>query len=144
MKIETEDLTFRPLQDSDKAFVFNSWLKSYRNSSFAKSMINEVYFTFHAKLIEQALVSSQVIVAASTVDQTQVYGWIVFRQLDEDTIVHYVYVKFPYRKFGLGEQLLRFASPDAEKYTIITHEPRNFELLSKKFNLVYNPYLIGV
>ena len=138
--LQVNEIKFRPIKDSDKSFIYSSWLKSYRESDLAKHMVNSIYYDYHAKVIEAAMASSTIIIACNDQDEDQLYGYIVFQQIDDVALVHYTYVKFPYRKFGIGRQLFEFAQPDTEQFTVVTHIPRNFEGLSKKLNLVYNPY----
>ena len=136
------EIQYRPITEDDMSFILNSWLKSYRNSEFAKDLANPVYFENHSKIIQHLLAKSNVIIACNPEELTQIYGYSVFEQYESVTILHYIYVKFPYRKFGIAKNLFSFAQPDPKEFTLISHIPRNLDKLSKKFNLIFDLYRI--
>lgn len=138
--MELQDIAFRSMEKKDHNFILNSWLKSYRNSDFAKDMANPVYFTNHTHVIANLVARSNVIIAHNPEFPDQIYGYIVFECPEDVAIIHYIYVKFPYRKFKIGSTLFRFAQPNDKEFSLITHLPRNYEGLSAKYNLIYDLY----
>lgn len=128
-------LIIRPPVEQDLNFIFNSWLKSYRNSSFAEHIPNDIYFTFQKEVIRLLLERSTIFVAVNPEDSSQVYGYLVF----EDNIVHWCYVKFTYRKLGVMRKLLKATGCDSY---LCTHINKNFSNLKTKFNVVYHPWLL--
>jgi hypothetical protein len=140
--MQTIPIVIRPPDLTDKSFIFNSWLKSYRGSAFAKNQCNEVYYNNYKKIVERALVRSMVAVACNPDDYTQVYGYIVYEVLPADnTVVHYIYVKFPYRRFKIAESLANLSKLGTKPF-IATHYTNACEWIFKKYSIIYDPYIL--
>jgi ribosomal protein S18 acetylase RimI-like enzyme len=132
----------RPLIEDDLAFIFNSWLKSYRFSHFAEKITNTIYFSDQHKLIEKLIGSSNVVVACNEEDPSQVYGYIVGGEVDGISLLHFIYVKHTFRNMGVGKTLLDAMGHDKDKAGVYTHHTRMADKLSSKYNFVYHPYLM--
>lgn len=135
--------------EADRNIILSSWLKSYRNSAFATHIPNDVYFYMHNKIIERLLQSGRVVIIGikddlGQVDYTQVLGYLIYEQRDNLFIIHFCYVKFPYRKLGLMRHAITevLKSNDNPNIIFITHLPRAYEKLKQKYPYVYNPYLL--
>lgn len=132
--------------ESDFNFIINSWLKSYRNSAFATHIPNDVYFHAHSKIIKKTLEIGRVVVICSAEDNEQIMGYLVYEGRDNLFIMHFCYVKYPYRRLGLMrnaiEQVLN--SNNQSGPIFITHLPRSFEELKQRYPYVYNPYLLEI
>jgi len=135
-------VTYRPIQTaSDEAFVYNAWLKSYKDSPWGKPLINDIFFTNHKEIVKKLLDSSEVLLAVNPEDPDQIYGFAVIEKSPRVSIIHYVYVKYNFRKLGLARDLVETLEPMAYKVKFVTHVPRDIAIL-KKFNLVFNPYIL--
>ena len=137
----------------DSNFIFHSWLKSYR-ASWAKGsnpmryVDKEIYYANQKEIINYILQTSYVICAHNPDDINQLFGYIVAEPSDYGpAIIHYVFVKQPFRNLGIGTMLYR----EAKSYTnhtsgapvIATHATGPFhESLCKKYRAVYDPFLI--
>lgn len=133
-------LRLRAATESDIAFIFNSWLKCYRHSDFAKEMQNEVYFAAQHKVIESLFKKSTITIACNPADATQIIGYMCHEQQDGVLVVHFAYVKESFRGLGVAKALLANTGHTEGPfcYTHRTHSARKFE---KKHPLVYHPYL---
>lgn len=127
--------------EEDVNFIFNSWLKSYRNSLFARNMHNTIYFDQHHKVVERLLKTSEVLIACDQKDPSSCYGYIVAEKVDNIFVLHFTYVKHPFRKFGVATALLNAFDHNLSQASIYTHHTRVAELLAPKYNMVYNPYV---
>lgn len=134
-------ILLRPANAEDVGFIFNSWLKSFRNSEYASEIPNEIYFSEHHKLIERLLQKYEVIVAANPEDPSQIYGFICAGLTDGVFTLHYVYVKHTFRRMGIGAALLNAFEHDPEFAAIYTHKSRSAKHLAKKYNFIYHPYV---
>lgn len=134
----------RALTESDLSFLYNSWLKSYRDSSFAEPISNNEYFGFHKAVIERIIERANVVILCNPEDESQIYGYSVSEQVAELVIVHYIYVKQTYRNLGLAKQLLLGAT-SGDKFTY-THRSKRLPAIERKSQSMqqatYNPYLI--
>lgn len=132
----------RSANQEDVGFIFNSWLKSFKYSTFASNITNTVYYTNHHKIIEEQLKTKQTIIACNDSDPSQIYGFINAGSIDGVLCVNYIYVKQPFRNLGIGKTLLNAYNHDPSVAACYTHETRSSERLAAKYNMVYHPYLL--
>lgn len=135
-------IRLRQANQEDVSFIFNSWLKSYRNSLFAKNIPNEIYFTNHHNLVENLLQNNKVIIACSKEDPSQIYGYICAGHTDGILTLHYIYIKQTFRNMGIAKQLLSMFNHDSAIASVYTHHTRIAEKLGPKYNMFYHPYLL--
>lgn len=144
-------VTIRDGGERDQAFVFSSWLQSYRSSAFARPIATHTYFDRHHAVLERILArpTTRVVVATPEDAPAVILGWAVTEGLlrgsarDGATAptptLHYVYVKEQFRKLGIARQLVarigrRFA---------VTHRTAVVEgAMRRRPDVVYDPYLI--
>lgn len=147
MKLKTErDLQNLPIRirkatEEDISFIFNSWLKSYRDSTFAKSITNTIYFNEHHKLIEDLLKECNVLIACNDENPGDIYGYSVSEVVQGFFVLHFVYVKHTFRQLGIGRSLVENAGVDFKKASLCTHITKYGERLAEKFNMVHSPYV---
>jgi len=134
-------ILLRPANAADVGFLFNAWLKSFRNSEFASSIPNEIYYSEHHKVIENLLQNYQVVIACNQEDTSQIYGFICAGLTDTIFTVHYLYVKHTFRKLGIATELLNSFGRNSEYVGIYTHKTKASTSLAKKHNLIYHPYI---
>lgn len=145
---EIPPFNFRKVVDGDLPFIYSSWLKSYRQSDYAKNLTNDVFFGEHKKLIERILASetTQIIMLVNVDDADQIYGFIVAEHRflkDPSDVVHYCYLKYNFRKFGImSDAISKLGLLQSHKLNYITHIPRDFSKLVLRYNLSFNPYLL--
>lgn len=139
-QILNSQIRIRPATEADVAFIFNSWLRCFRYSSFA-SMSNPIYFTAQHKLIEHLLKRCQVLVACDDKDISHIFSYGVAEQIDNQLVVHFVYTKDKYRKLGIGLTVLEALGHKEGSTYFYTHKTHQAERLEKKHGLVYHPYL---
>jgi len=116
-------LAIRPMEQEDLEFVVDSWLKSNIHSDWAKrlgaksdwnepiqdkrsfeSMIAEsrYYMTTHRLLIIDIINRFPVLIASMKKDKADLCGFACYG----DGVVHYAYIKKPFRGFGLFKMML--------------------------------------
>ena len=127
----------RDVEARDIDFIVSSWTKSYRQSFFATKMSNEVYFTEHKKVIAARFADSRAVIACTGDDIDQILGYIVF----QGHVLHYLYVKQPFRRLGIGSALIQDAMGAQTVPIVITHITQGF-CKTYKGPFTYNPYLI--
>lgn len=134
-----ELFAFRPMSKADEAFIYNSWLKSYRDSPTVRSVPNSLYFAAHHDVIEQLLSSptANVIIACNPEDPEQIYGYGV----GDVGVIHWIYVKHPFRGNGLGRALEQRLVGTADAVTY-THRVKTTDRLIRDKNYTYNPYVL--
>lgn len=136
-------IAFRPMRESDTAFIFSTWLKSYRHSSFAKDMSNDVFFNHHKEIISSILKSSNITLLVNDTDADQIYGYAAQQMVGTTSITHFVYVKYNFRKLGFASKLAAEMKLFPDDVNFITHLPRYYSSLKSKYGLEYNPYILS-
>lgn len=118
------EILIRKRIPSDLAFVFDSWMKSWRTSKWAGVIPNHLYFETQRVLIEDLIARGAWILVAHPEGQVDtIIGWACAEQKDERCVLHYIYVKDPFLGLGIAEKLLD-ALP-GRKPGFITHKLPN-------------------
>lgn len=129
-------VAFRPPMASDGNFVFNSWLRSHRDEAECSFMTNDVYYARQADRVRRVLKRAGVIVACNPEDSGQIFGFICF----EPGIAHYVYVKYPFRKFGIARHLVeRALGRVGDSPIVATHTGRCWHSVKARYRLTFDP-----
>lgn len=131
-------VTLREATEKDVPFIFSAWLKSFRNNPWVKTAPNPVYYKYQHELIERLLSRSSVVVACSEEDSDQILGFMVFEERGGCNVVHYVYVKQPYRKLQIASQLLSVP----QRIDFYSHCNGKIHPKLKDSGAVYHPYLL--
>lgn len=130
----------REATTEDFNFIANSYLKSYRTAPETRPMINEVYFPEYKSRLEHMIKTGLVVVAHAQDDVNHIFGYVIASAVGNYPVLHYVYVKFPFRRIGIAKDLVTAILPGlGEQVTVVTHQPRNWEAASKKYKLIYDP-----
>jgi len=119
---------------ADEYFVYSSWLKNFWLCAKNDGIRKNIFFEGHHKVIEKTLKKSSCLIAAHADDHDQIIGWIC---TEDKNILHYIYVKSPFRRSGIAELLI--AESDLVDTVIVTHETEMLKHL--KLRSEYNPYL---
>jgi hypothetical protein len=135
-------LSIRDVEQGDINFIFNSWLQSFRSGLMPKKVDSTIYFSEHHKLIERILKRAPCLVAVNPDDPTQIYGYVAYEKIDGIFVLHYVYVKHPFRAMGVMRQLFKAIDHDFKTAGLFTHNTLVFERLALKYDLVYHPYIL--
>jgi len=88
----------------DKDFVMATWMRSYRNSGYARSIPSDLYWIGQRKRIEKILgrEDTQIWIATDENERAVIYGYAVWGS----GVIHYLYVKQQFRRCGIGKALL--------------------------------------
>lgn len=125
--------------EEDTSFIFNSWLKSYRSSNFAKDQCNTVFFENYKKIVSDIIERSLITIVCNPEDDNHLYGYIVFENLPgSNLLVHYLYVKHTYRKQGIAKRLVD--SVRTSSNPILASHNTQVCKASKSIIYIYDPY----
>lgn len=105
------EVAYRDARPDDISFIFDSWLRSWRNSPWAGIIPNNLYFALTRNVIEQLVArGAKLEVACLAADPDRILGWCCSEQTGEDAVIHYCYTKDPYLNLGINESLVARAS----------------------------------
>lgn len=111
-------LELRPMRDTDRHFVLNSWLKSYAaKSADARDYTGAAWRLFsrdYVQVVRDLLERSTVVVACLREEPDSVIGWFAV----EGDAIHYVLVKPRWRRLGVARWML---TDYAELPVVFTH-----------------------
>lgn len=128
--------------EDDQNFIYSSWLKSYRNTEGPNRMSNETYYNNYKKLVKDLINKHSVLLVVNPEDTTQVYGYICYSMYQNIPVVHYIYVKYTYRKLELAKYLVSSIIPKIkQKPILVTFANRVFDKLKDSYLLIYNPFI---
>ncbi len=140
----SQQWSIRPPTPDDLAFIYSSWLKSYKHDSLlGKSVRTTVYFENYREVLDRLLATSSVLVACISDEPSVILGYLVH----EDSIAHYCFVKESFRRMGIGASLLEYAHL-TKKLVQFTHATgKLFSMLDmlvlcRGYNIEYNPFLL--
>lgn len=131
----------RRATDSDHGFIIGTWLRSYREdqlqaNAYAKDIPDEVFYgeEGHRGIVRELLSrhGAHILSHAETTDD--IYGFICA----DIPVLHYLYVKGPFRRLGFGGKLLVHAG--LTRGTVCSHATRSFDILKRLLGAIYNPY----
>lgn len=136
------DFTIREAGPNDIAFIYATWLNSYRDDGYtAFGTRNIVFFPNYTKVIDRILAKpeTKVLIAHVKDEPNVLLGYMVF----EDKIIHYTFCKRTFQGFGIANALMREAFSDPDAKIICTANTRlAIDVFKKKLNLTYNPFLL--
>lgn len=138
----TPSVRIRKANQEDVGFIFNSWLKSFKSSFWAKNITNTIYYAEHHKILERLLKSNETYVACDQSDPSQIFGYINAGKVEGILCVNYIYVKQPFRNLGIGKVLLNCFEHNPDTAAVFTHATHMSNKLAAKYNMVYHPYLL--
>lgn len=149
----------RPAKESDFNFIMSTWLKSYRDSDFAKSIPNDIYYNYHQALIYKILQKedNSITVLCAPEDEDHILGYVVYNT--KAPIIFFLYVKYTFRRIGLGKMLFNAVrdfyqkevkipetmpeKPEEVLHIQCTHKYKLWGVFASKYRLIYNPYIVG-
>lgn len=133
----------RQYQPSDFNFIAHSFLRSQRGSREARHMIDSVYYPAYKERLETMLRISDVYVVCAEADTDQIAGYLVTSKIGDWDVVHYLYVKHPFRRMGIARDALNHVLPlFGQAMTICTHLPKNWPVLAAKYKLIFDPQYV--
>jgi ribosomal protein S18 acetylase RimI-like enzyme len=129
-----DGIQVRPADIADVPFIRDSWVRSFLHAHrhTAAKDAPAVRDT-STRLLQRA----NALVLADPEDATHVAGYAVFERPEGLPVLHYLYVKHPLRRLGLGALLLDAAGFSAGGH--YTHHTEALEPLARRFRLHFSP-----
>ena len=120
---------------TDKAFVIDSWMRSfYASSRFTECVPRKEFQTKHLPIINRLISKSTVRLAVESDAPEVILAYAVY----EPSTLHYVYVKEQFRGFGLCRKLTEEANfPSCPRVTHLTERGRQ---IFRRLGFIYSPY----
>ena len=139
-----EDVRIRNVKDEDIAFIYATWLRSYRESGILPKRVRKhIFFTAYGMILDNLLTAknTQIIIACRPEDEDTILGYIVF----EKQILHYIYVKELFQGYKIGNELYKaaFPKPPTDIYiTAMTDTDNAQGFIKSKPQFIYDPFIL--
>ena len=140
----TLQIAIRLHEATDEDFIYSTWMKSFRDNSYARAVPTQLYNIGQRKRINKILSKEgvNVLIACDAETPELIYGYAVMERTPD--VLHYVYVKSAYRKLGIAKALLIDFLDNSVLYThkgdiVIERLLRDDPTYNQ---WVYNPYLL--
>jgi len=136
----------RRATEDDIPFICDSWIKSYRDSPTAKHLSTSVYMAGHTPIVEHLLRErcGAIVLYPPDAGADEICGWICAEiGGDGQFVLHYVYIKGPYRGLGLLRRLMGAAGCVDGETVLTTHVPRRHTRRKlRRYRITVDPYLL--
>lgn len=133
-------LKTRLISPGDRNFVLSSWLKSNLASRDHRDIRREVYYEFLTPVVSSILERAVCLVLCDIESPDHIYGYIVYEP-GELLVVHYVFVKHSFRRFGFAKMLIDEVR-GGDEVVSCSFVPVNrdvWEVFRDKYGLDFNP-----
>lgn len=141
--MDNSQVLFRDHTSSDTPFILNSYLKSYREAPINRMLTDSAFYKLHVQTVNELIKSplSHITVAVDPEHQDQIYGYVWYFRKGGEVYVNWLYVKLPFRKFGLAKALVAKVIGNGEETTAVhyTHFNDNFKYF-KSYGALYSPW----
>ena len=129
--------------ETDSFFIYSSWIKNYKNSSyFAKRIKTKIFCDGCHNVITHILAKSgvKVFVACTKEDHDTIIGYLVCEPAKNKA--HYFYVKAAFRGMGVAKTLLNAARLNLNGL-VFTHWTFPVDgIFNKNPEMIYDPYAL--
>lgn len=110
-------ISHRPASPSDRPFIIDAWVSSYRTSHSAGMISMDSFHRVMWPEVERVLdlPATVTVVAFETsapADSPNLYGFICADFVDATPLVHFVYTKAAYRRGGIATGLMKAVNID--------------------------------
>jgi len=130
---------YREMTPEDRPFVASSFIRSFRKSPYVGLIPAQLYQPVYGAIVDGILDRSRTMVSFNHENQKQTFGFVTF---DPD-VLHYVYVKRPFRNMGIAGRLLTqagFSRDTRFRYTFLTKQGK--EIARKYEEAKHDPIYI--
>lgn len=137
-------LSFRPRKGEDTNFIINTWWNNlYSNVRWIAGFMDREKFGKYHDILVHIMNKSEVVVCCLKEDPDVIIGYSVFEKTDQDTILHWVFVRNDWQRKGIARDLVPSGITIAthltktgerilekrQVSTMIVNLPRSFEIL---------------
>ena len=142
--VQPPDVALRAALEADHAFVVSSWLDHYlRNARVTAHLPRKAFLTRHRVSVMDALMRGTCIVAGPPDDDGTIIGYGVGERDGFGAIVHWIYVKHDFRRYGVGRLLFGALTAGAAEPVTVTCRTNSSEAIEREhpaLALAYDPH----
>lgn len=128
----------RAFEDNDTAMVFDAWMLFAKGTPGFVNVPARILFPKYRSIVQNTLKQNKTTMAVNPEDDTHVFGFVSFREIETIPIISFAYIKEPFRGLGIEEELLNQAVGET---TFLTHPIFWIKTYFPKTSFIYNPFL---
>lgn len=129
---------YRMMNEGDRNFITNSFLKSLKNIQF-KDMPSRFFFNTYNKIIDDLLINATVLIDCDDEEPSLIKGYVIF-ELNDPTI-HFIFTKYLYRNMKIATGLMKEIGFLDKKGFKISHKNLIYDIYKSRFNYIYKPLI---
>jgi len=129
----------RKADEGDISFIYSSWLKSYAAQN--KDQPKITVYKMHREVARRLLEDGITLVACMEDNPDQVLGWLCAQRIPKFLVIHYCYVKAPFRRFGLARALVDAFEYRPGEPVALSHKGYICKDLKGRYEFLYVPHL---
>lgn len=115
------DVVIDTMKPHDEAWVYRSWLDSYRHSPTVRGIPKDRYYRKTHDRLELLLERSTVLIARPVGWPEGITGWLCVEYASNATAVHFAHTKLPYQRMGVCTRLLERSMDGHDGRKVFTH-----------------------
>lgn len=137
----------RPPKSNDLKFIYNSWLRSFKESPDNAIKGDGPYYSYQKMLIVSILDRSYISILCNPDDIDQIYGYAVYELTEDQIILHWIQVKYLWKRLGFATFIMNSIRELAESKGIfnpiitITARGLSYKHVKDQFTHIYLPKL---
>lgn len=134
------------VKPGDEAFIFNSWILSYRQSPEGSTMPMNDYSLRQHKRIEVLLARAVFVMLRPDDWADGIIGYACAENRRDTNVFHYAFIKSGYRRdamgWGLLDEVRRRAFKPSEHRPVFTHLREPYTKALERRGFRFNPFYI--
>lgn len=124
---------------TDLPFILNSFTESYKDSKY-NPIYGMAYFYYFRLLLNKLISKSLITIICNPDDINQIYGYAIYQIKDDKLIIHWIYIKYTFRKLGLAKYLYNILlNMVKDKEITITLKSCYYDKYKDSYNHIYQP-----
>jgi Acetyltransferase (GNAT) family. len=130
------EATIRKAGTGDQGYICSTWLRSMMDGRISSR--DDATRAIIDKVLDHH--STRVIVASSPTEPHKIRGWLCYSPLASYALVHYLYVRAPWRGQGIGRALMHYAYPHWPGAQVVyTHDGPDSKVLALRWKAMHMP-----
>jgi len=125
----------------DRGVVLAPWVRQIRAMKPFDKMDSTDFQRHKDRVIEPLIERCTPVVAAHPDASDQVFGWVCGAMDGQDQVLHFIYVRGAFRRFGIGTALMKTQFPGlGTRPLYYTHRTAAMKHFADRWNARWDPY----
>lgn len=140
-------------EQTDQGLVLHSWVRkamscppfTQNRQAGSQGMTSEEVNDHKNRVILDIIKRSPPVIACHPDHPEQIFGYCASEDQGETPVLHFIYVRDPFRRVGIATQLLKVCLPGLKSNKgYYTHNTLSMRYLAPKWNVSWDPFRVHV